>query len=216
MPKAKTEFPPDEFDVAVPNGPRSRHRAPTSRARRALPFLLAIVLGSIAAYVLVSALTTGDLPRFGSSSPQVTASGTVTPTVDPDEENGEGSPAPEGEDATSDETTEEGAGEEEEETEEPAAEPDRGTAVRVLNSAGRAGLAGRVRDRLVGAGWSSVEVGNHSGTLPGSTVFYAEDDPVLLATAEALAEELGITLVELDPAEAGATITVVLEIDFQE
>ena len=84
----------------------------------------------------------------------------------------------------------------------------------VLNSTSTGGLAGRARDTLEAAGWTNVATGNFSGTLPASTVFYAEDDDELEASARAVAEELGITNVELDAARATDPITVVLEADF--
>lgn len=215
MPKASQEFPPDEFDAVVPSRPRSPHRAPKSRFRRSLPFIAAIILGPLLAYVVVSAITTGELPalRPSSSASQTQDGGTVTPTPEPDEddeddEDAQGPSAEEPGTETEDEPTDE------ETSEEPAADPDLSTRVLVLNSTQTAGLAGRARDNLAAAGWTAVSTGNHSGALPGSTVFYAEDDPVLLATARAVAEQLGIELVELDPEQATEPITVVLERDF--
>lgn len=216
MPKASQEFPPDEFDLVDSARPRSPHRAPKSLARRLLPFILAIILGPILAYVIVTAVTTGELPGWGTPSASSQATGspdTVTPSDVLDDEDAEGEAS---EEPTTDEesTEDEPSAEDSTEEDEPAADPDLGTRVIVLNSTQTAGLAGRARDSLVTAGWTNVVTGNYSGTLPESTVFYAEDDPVLQASAEAVAAELGIEAVELDAEQASDPITVVLEADF--
>lgn len=215
MPKASTEFPPDEFDIVESSSPRSPHRAPRSLARRMLPFIAAIILGPLLAYVVVTAVTTGNLPGLGQDEPTpVTSGDTVTPSVPPnpddeDEVSGEESPSTEDPETEDPETEDETA-------EEPDAEPDLATRVRILNSTSTAGLAGRAGDTLEEAGWTDVVTGNYSGTLPGSAVFYAEDDPVLEASARAVAEELGIETVELDAEIASEDpITVVLEADFE-
>jgi len=207
VPKAKSSFPPDEFDVVDPTAPRSPHRAPKTRAQRLVPFLVVIILGPLLAYVVVTAVSTGELP--GRTPAAEATGGTVTPSVDPDlDDDLTESPdeTPDSEDPEASET--------QTETEEPEpVDPDPATRVVILNSAGINGLAGRAQGILRDAGWTNVSTGNHSGDLPGSTVFYAEDDEVLLASAEAVAEELGIDRVELDPDEAGEAITVILESD---
>ncbi|NLF06303.1 MAG: LytR C-terminal domain-containing protein [Actinomycetales bacterium] len=214
MPKASAEFPEDEFDVVGSTRPRSPHRAPKSLARRIVPFVVAIILGPLLAYVIVTAISTGSLPGQGGDEPTTQTTGdTVTPSVEPDDE-----------DETETETTDEEPSPEESESEttdeettqdEPDADPDQSTRVMVLNSTSTAGLAGRGREALEAAGWTNVATGNFSGTLPGSTVFYGEDDPVLEASARAVAEELGIETVELDAEQASDPITVVLEADFE-
>ena len=216
MPKASSEFPPDEFDVVDPTSPRAPHRAPKSRLRRTLPFLAALILGPALAYVIVTAVTTGELPGQSRSTPTAQVSGdTITPTVSPDHDEDPPSEDPSAEDPSAEESTDSETTEEPS-SEEPEAEPDTSTRVLVLNSTQTAGLAGRGRDALAAAGWSDVVTGNYSGALPGSTVFYAEDDPVLEASARAVAEELGIETVELDAEIASEDpITVVLEADFE-
>lgn len=214
MPKASVEYPEDEFDVVDSTRPRSPHRAPKSLARRIVPFVVAIILGPLLAYVIVTAISTGSLPgQGGDGTTSQTTGGTVTPSVEPDDEDETGAtseePSPE-ETGSDDETTDD-----ETTAEEPAAEPDLATRVMVLNSTSIAGLAGQGRDALEAAGWTDVATGNFSGTLPGSTVFYGEDDPVLEASARAVAEELGIEKVEFDAEQASDPITVVLEADFE-
>jgi len=214
VPKASSSFPPDEFDVADSSSPRAPHRAPKSLARRLVPFLVAIVLGPLLAYVIVTAVTTGGLPGFGADSPTtIDSTGTVTPTPDPDPDDEDPATDPPSDETTGAEPTDEETTEEE--TEEPTAEPDLSTRVMVLNSTSTSGLAGRARDSLEAAGWTDVATGNYSGTLPGSTVYFAEDDPELEASAREVAAELGIDSVELDPELATDPITVVLEADFE-
>ena len=214
MPKATSSFPPDEFDAVDPTAPRSPHRAPKTLAQRLLPFLVAIVLGPLLAYVVVTAVSTGDLPGRSVSTQE--DGDTVTPTVDDLDEDAETTPPGEGEttDEATDDETETETEEAETEEAEPTADPDVGTAVLILNSTGTSGLAGRAQDALESAGWLDVSTGNYSGALSGSTVFYAEDDPVLEASARAVARELDIDVVELDADEATSPITVVLEADF--
>jgi len=215
VPQASSQYPPDEFDLVDSSSPRSPHRAPKSLARRLVPFLAAIILGPLLAYFIVTAISTGDLPGMGGDGTTTQQNGdTVTPTVEPDDDDEDTSTddeaSPDDETTTDDETTPD----DEPTTEEPAVEPDLGTRVMVLNSTSTGGLAGRARDTLEAAGWTNVATGNFSGTLPASTVFYAEDDDELEASARAVAEELGITNVELDAARATDPITVVLEADF--
>lgn len=211
MSQAKDPYPPDEFDVVDPTAPRSPHRAPKTRAQRFLPFLAAIVLGPLLAYLIVTAAESGGLTGVEATSTQGPGE-TVTPTADPNmgDEDATTTPPEPSDEATTDET------EEAQETEEPppAPDPDLGTRVMVLNATNTSGLAGRARSTLEDAGWSNVATGNYSGTLAGSVVFYAEDDDVLESSARAVAEELGIDDVELDPDAATDPITVVLESDF--
>lgn len=212
MPQAKDPFPPDEFDVVDPTAPRSPHRAPKTLAQRLLPFLVAIVLGPLLAYGIVTAVETGSLPGSRGTTGTQGPAETVTPTADPNmgDEDDTSAP-PEAADEPSDTETEAPEG-----TEEPAppADPDLGTRVMVLNATTASGLAGRARGTLEDAGWTSVATGNYSDSIAASVVFYTADDDVLEASARAVAEELGIADVELDPDAGSEAITVVLASDF--
>lgn len=214
VPKATSSYPPDDFDVVDPTAPRSPHRAPKTLAQRLVPFIVAIILGPLLAYVVVTAVSTGELP--GQNGTTQDAAGTVTPSIEPNlDDDDDAAPSPDDTDTgTETETDEPTETETETEEPEPTADPDLATDVIILNSTGTSGLAGRARDVLRDVGWTSVVTGNYSGTLPGSTVFYAEDDDVLEASARAVAEELGIDRIELDADEATQPITVVLEGDY--
>jgi hypothetical protein len=95
----------------------------------------------------------------------------------------------------------------------PAPTPDLATPVTVFNSTSVSGLAADAADRLTEAGWSDVGSGNYpGGTLPSSTVFYGTAD--LEVSARAVADVLGIDVVELAESDTTDGIEVVLERDF--
>lgn len=165
-----------------------------------MPFVLVLVLAPLLAYGIVTFVTRGgDLPIVGGSgdddgTPAATA--TSTPGTD---------------DAQTDDTGEEPtAPDEEEPTQEaPAAEPDLATSVTVFNAAGIQGLAATAGQKLTGAGFTDVSPENFTGTKPASsTVYYASEDD--RATADLVASTLGLGTVQLDAAQAGDGIVVVL------
>jgi hypothetical protein len=99
------------------------------------------------------------------------------------------------------------------ETPAPPPEPDLTTPVTVFNSTSVSGLAADAADQLADAGWSDVDSGNYpGGTLPSSTVFYGTAE--LEVSARAVADVLGIDVVELAESDTTEGIEVVLERDF--
>jgi hypothetical protein len=86
------------------------------------------------------------------------------------------------------------------------------TTVTVLNGTATAGLAGAASDRLETAGWVVGTQGNASERVSTSTVYYssAADEAVALG----LAQQLGISDVELTDAFPGASVTIVLGADY--
>ena len=73
---------------------------------------------------------------------------------------------------------------------------------------------GPLAEKLTGAGFTNVDTGNHTGAgVNGTTVFYAVE--AQKATADAVAQALGITQVLPSATEAAAGIAVVLEADYQ-
>jgi hypothetical protein len=86
------------------------------------------------------------------------------------------------------------------------------TTVTVLNGTATAGLAGAASDRLETEGWVIGTQGNASERVSTSTVYYssAADEAVALG----LAQQLGISDVELTDAFPGASVTIVLGADY--
>ncbi len=197
--KADYPYPDDEFDAPPdPTAPRGVHRAPRSAWSRWWPFLAVLVLAPALAYGIVAFATRGgDLPISSGGSdadetPAPTATAPQTPGAEP----------------TGEET--EPAGEQEptqEETSAPA--PDFATTVTVYNAAGIQGLAAKGAERLEQAGFTEVVPTNFTGTKPeASTVYYASEEDS--TTASVVASALGISAVELDPAQAPSGVVVVL------
>ncbi|GEA88177.1 LytR C-terminal domain-containing protein [Cellulomonas cellasea] len=209
MSKGSYPYPEDEFDAAEDlDGPRGVHRAPRSRWRALLPFaVVLVVFAGLGAGVLLY-LANSDV-----TLPAGLGSGTTAGDDGGDgATEGEGDAAPDDGAAPTDPA--DGGAAEPPATEPAAPEPDLATAVTVFNAAKVAGLAGETAEKLTGAGFTNVDTGNHTGAgVNGTTVFYAGE--AQKATADAVAQALGITQVLPSATEAAAGIAVVLEADYQ-
>lgn len=86
------------------------------------------------------------------------------------------------------------------------------TTITVLNGTTTAGLAGSASARLETAGWVVGTQGNASERVSASTVYYST--PADESVALGLAEQLGVTDVELTDAFPGASVTIVLGADY--
>lgn len=86
--------------------------------------------------------------------------------------------------------------------------------ITVLNGTARPGLAATAATRLERTGWKIGTEGNASGKVATTTVYYSEaaDEGVALG----LAQELGVTDVQLSTAFPGASVTIVLGADYKE
>lgn len=201
-----TRYPEDEFDKAArERGPKGVHRPAEPAWKKFLPLLIALVLGPLLAWGLVSALNRDneDPPVADGTEETTLSTDTATdavtePAVDP--------AAPTTEAPV--ETT----------PAEPAPEPEPvinyETTVTVYNGARVAGIAGRTADRVEAMGFTSTEALDYTAGEPtASTVYYATPD--LADTAAAIGEELGIAQV-VESADATDAIAVILRTDFQE
>ncbi|NUU18920.1 LytR C-terminal domain-containing protein [Cellulomonas humilata] len=194
MSKAEYSYPEDEFDVpSNPDVPRGVHRAPRSAWSRWWPFLAVVVLAPVLAFAAVNYLARdGNLPSLP---------GTST--------------APEAQDETPADTPTEGETPADTETtpvDEPAAPtPVLDTPIVVLNAASIGGLAATQAEKLTTAGFTAVTTGNTEATTDDSVVFYATEDQV--ATAQLVADTLGLSAPTLSAADAGTGISVVLVTD---
>jgi cytoskeletal protein RodZ len=204
--KGEYPYPPDEFDAVDPSaGPRGVHRRPRSRWSAVWPFLVALVLSGALAFAVVALVWDERGPG-------------ATPTADvaaePGAEATEPAPTEPAPTDTAPPATEPPATTPPAETPPPPPpEPDLETPVTVFNSTSVQGLAADAAGQLEDAGWSEVDSGNYpGGTLPASTVFYGTAE--LEVSARAVAEVLGIDVVELAESDATDGIEVVLERDF--
>lgn len=182
------KYPADEFDrLAEAGGPIGVHRAPRTWWSRLWPYLLVLALAGGAAYVVVNQMwAQDDPPADPDPIPTFTVDPTPTPTPSPSVTP---SPSP---------------------SPEPVVAFD--TDVSVLNAAGIGGLAGRQSEVLEDAGFTNVTPGNLSSNLPDvNTVYY--EDAELEATAQAVADALGIDTVVNAPPPGGGVIEVVLRTD---
>jgi hypothetical protein len=189
--KAEYSYPEDEFDVpSNPDVPRGVHRAPRSAWSRWWPFLVVLVLTPVLAFAAVNYMARdGNLPSLPGTS--------QTPDAqDPP-------PETEGETPTEPEAPP---------VEEPVAPtPKMDTPVVVLNAASIGGLAKTQAAKLTTAGFTAVTTGNIEAKTADSVVYYATEDQS--ATAQLVADTLGLGAPSLSPADAGTGISVVLVTD---
>lgn len=207
MSKADYPYPEDEFDAVSPDAPTGVHRAPRSAWSKWWPFLVVLLVVPVLAYGVVEYLSrTDNLPDAGPTQGQEQPQEPQDPGVDEGTAPGDG--------------TGDGTGEGEPGTEEPpvgeeppvAPEPVLTTPVSVLNGARVSGLAGRVSEQLRGVGFTSVSADNANGPVPEvSTIYITTED--LRATAELVANTIGVPTIEVSPPDAGGGVTVVLVTD---
>lgn len=197
-------FPPDEFDDLVTSAPVGVHRRPRSRWRPLIPFLVIIIVAPLLAWALVWAIQTWTGSDSGDDS---TVTQQSTDTYQSQDGSGTDDASVEEEtDSSVDDTAAEATTTEPEE-EEP--EVVYSTTVQVLNNTGITGYAGQQADALESAGFSDVSSGNATGwATTVSTVYYASED--LEATAQEVADTLGIDRVQLEAASVTSGIVVVL------
>lgn len=221
-----TKYPQDHYDdVPEYTDQVGAHRAAVAKpaSNTGLNVLiiaaaLALVVG-IVAFLLLPQLRTD---WFGASAP--TDEQTTEAPADPAETDADaGADADTGDeettddDATGDDTTdpvggEAGEGDDLEGGEEPdptgAVDVDYSQGVEVYNATMTPGLAGQATQQLTSAGFNVPITANWQGSaVTSSVVFYADDE----ATAQAIADELGITAVQ-EPSMS--SIAVVLADDY--
>lgn len=225
-----TNYPRDEFDRVPEFSNRSgSHRengwaaaASVGGARSGLRWLMvfgaiALVVGLFSFMVLpkLTGATTDPAPVAASSSGTQDAAASSDASESPSESEtpGEASETPaEGEPADASETTEPTESTEDssstEASESPLAEDvDTSMVMGVYNGAQVGGLAGQARTELRGAGYSNVSASNWTKKVNYSTVYYRAETH--RATAEAAADELGITSV-MQSANIPGNIAIVL------
>ena len=202
MSKASYPYPPDEFDAADDHdGPRGVHRSPRTTWSKLWPFLVVLVVFPALAYGLVTWISNSDTGLSGAIS-GLGATGTSDTATD--------GATPTGTDAaTATATTPAATPTTEAPVAPTAAAADFTTPVTVVNAANVSGLAATEAKKLQAGGFTKVTATNGTGTgVKATTVFYATD--AQKATADAVAQLLGITTVTMSPTQAKSGITVVL------
>lgn len=206
--KGDHTYPADEFDAASSRiRPLGTHRSPPSRWRRVLPYLVVLVVFPLLAYGVVTWLSDSDvLPVVGPTEQGEAGTADEPSTGDAGTDTG----AEAGQDGSGDTTDDPAA------TTAPTApvpEPDLSRPVEVYNATNRTGLAAGAADQVRAAGFTSVTSGNWSDEDPPSSVvrYSAEDD---LGTAQAVAGELGIELVERSEDQSADGVVAILADDY--
>ncbi|QTE29829.1 LytR C-terminal domain-containing protein [Pengzhenrongella sicca] len=201
MTKGDYPYPADEFDsVELVSGPRGVHRTPRSRWSKTWPFLLVLVLFPALAYGAVTYWSQLD-DGADAGATTTTDTGTASDTATDEATATETEPAVE---TPADPVVET-----------PAPIPaDLSTPVVVFNATSTSGLAAGAVGVLEDAGWTDASATDYTGGgLDTSTVRYSVAD--LQTTAQAAADALGITTVELVEGDAIDGLEIVLESDFE-
>ena len=202
MSKADYPYADDEFDAPTgPDVPRGVHRAPRSAWSRWWPFVVVIIVVPAIAYALVTWASRDNSTSDDATSPAASTSASSTPKA---------SETPSASDEPSEEPSDEASpSDEPTASEEPTAAVELDTPVTVYNAAGIEGLAASPVDELEGAGFTTAQADNFSGTKPGtSTIYYASED--LEPTAALVGQTIGVDALELSASDAGDGIAVVL------
>lgn len=205
-------YAPDAFDNP-PIGPVGVHRGPRSAGARMAPYLC-VLLVALLVGVLTWGLTTGEfakiLNRPGSTqSSQSSDSKQSGDAASGDAANGTDSNSSDS--ANSSDSNQQGSstdanqadGAQTDQSQQQAdqqqtdqnAQPNKATAVRVVNATGVSGYAAQQAGVLTGAGYTSVEAANPTGTLPSASVVWYQNDADK-ATAQDVATTLGIADVQ--------------------
>jgi LytR cell envelope-related transcriptional attenuator len=198
-------YPPDEFDRAMRSGGRRGAHRPRQRWFAGVVPVLFVLAAVTAVAIGTTTLLSSRPPQSAATADDGTSIGPEATGPEPTSPETAAPPASAGSwtSGPSDTgTTSPGSQQE---------QVDRQAPVRVVNGTPTAGLARRGAELLLDAGWDVSGTGNYQGETIPTTVFYGR--PSLLATARAVAADLGGAQVELDPGFT-ESLTVVLGADF--
>lgn len=198
-------YPPDEFDNP-PAGPIGVHRGKRSLISRLAPFIVVVVFAVVAGYIAWLAFT-GDIDhlRFPWQHEEVVA--TSSTTAEKNEEKSKVTQQNDTNDQTettdstdqsdqNSQTDQQSQESSEQQEATPAPTANKEASVRVINASGVNGYAAQQSGVLNQAGYTNVVAANPSGgALPSANVvWYANDADA--ATAQDIAQTLGIGNVE--------------------
>lgn len=214
-------YAPDAFDNP-PIGPVGVHRGPRSAGARMAPYLC-VLLVALLVGVLTWGLTTGEFAKI-LNLPGSTQSSQSSDTKSSDSKSSDskqsgdaasgdaanGTDSNSSDSANSSDSNQQGSsadanqtgGTQTDQSQQQAdqqadqnAQPNKATAVRVVNATGVSGYAAQQAGVLTGAGYTSVEAANPTGTLPSASVVWYQNDADK-ATAQDVATTLGIADVQ--------------------
>ena len=210
-------YAPDAFDNP-PIGPVGVHRGPRSAGARMAPYLC-VLLVALLVGVLTWGLTTGEFAKI-LNLPGSTQSSQSSDTKSSDsKQSGDaasgdaanGTDSNSSDSANSSDSNQQGSSSDSNQTggtqadqsqqqtdqqqADQNAQPNKATAVRVVNATGVSGYAAQQAGVLSGAGYTSVEAANPTGTRPSASVVWYQNDADK-ATAQDVATTLGIADVQ--------------------
>ena len=199
------QYPEDEFDFQGRSLPVGSHRKPTSRWRALLPFLVVLVLAPLCAWGVIFVVNNANQ----TSTTATTTSTTSTSTAEAKAKAEAEAKAKAEAEAKAAAEAEAKAKAEEEARKQAEAAVNYGVKVKVFNGTSTTGLAARVAEKIKGASFTDVTAGNNPGINATSTVVYygAESSK---ASAEKIAQTLGVSNVVLDSAPPGGDGIAVL------
>ena len=213
MAKKQYNFPEDQFDSPDPKlDLPGVHRKPRSKFRWLVAILLTALFG-----IAAGLATAYIIDSLGVTEPKTSNTATAEPGEVGEEETPEPTDEPSGEPTATEPTVTNEPEPTPTETPEPTPTEteetvDRTVGIQVDNGTRTRGLAARTKEKLDGAGWERVSTGDHRATSwPNSVVIYSDAEHEL--EARAVANDLGITLLELDE-ETRQDIRVILRDDF--
>lgn len=200
-------YPTDAFDNP-PSGPVGVHRGRRSVAVRIAPFIVVIVVAALAG-LLTWGIASGELGKvqwpWAQQSAQKASPATEDENAKDDGDDADAQTdddvASQGDDAASDDgAASQGDDAATQQDQQPEPQPEQtvnyNTAVRVVNAAGINGYAAQQSGVLQSVGYTNVTAANPSGgTLPSSNVVWYQNETDL-ATAQNVANTLGIANVE--------------------
>ena len=208
-------YPRDAFDNP-PRGPVGVHRGSRSVAARLVPYLVVIVVATLAG-VLVWSIFSGGLSRIlpwsrDASSVAETSATSGAASSSAQDSAGSGTSSDASDSAGSSDASSSQSSSSSPSSSSPsstsAADVNKATVVRIVNATQINGYAASKAAILRQAGYTNVSAANPTGQVPSSTVVWYENASDA-ATAQEVATELGITSVR-QVSGIAAPVTVVL------
>ena len=178
-----SQYPKDEFDRAGEDMPQGMHLQQPSRWKSVWPFLAVLVIVPAAAWGISHILISGGSQPKATTSVTATASASASATTPSASPSSEATSSPSAS-ATTIETP----------SPSPTIPVRHSAKISVLNGTGTQGLAAQKVSALANAGFDGASAANARGWDTEVTTVYYED-PNLKATAEEVANVLGISRV---------------------
>lgn len=195
----------DAFDNP-PAGPMGVHRGNTSWWTRLVPYIIVLIVAALAG-LLVWGFYSQELQKVFVDKDQNTSQ-TPAPSHEKKDSSEEKNDPRQEEPKNGDTKTDDSANEDQA-TPQPAQQINKQTAIRIVNATRINGYGAKKQAVLQQAGYSSVTAANPSGQLPKTSVVWYQDESDK-ATAQDVANTLGITAVEQQSGTAQPIVAVLL------